>query len=146
MSKTKSILISFFSVFLFINFFYFPKNLFATKSLSVSHELSSDTKKSNTYPLSTNNVIYHLSISGQLRLKNDNSLARVVLIDNSNNEYLVSEAYPLIVDNYNISFTNTCEETCLLNKVKPKLLRIELENASLDIKKYLIPITLMSLI
>lgn len=85
------------------------------------------------YPLNINKPVYKLTVSGKVNLSKPNSLARVVLIDNQQNEYLVYEAYPLISSQGSFSFGNACEETCLLDGVTPASLRIEGENASLTI-------------
>ncbi|MBE9466970.1 MAG: hypothetical protein IMY72_01460 [Bacteroidetes bacterium] len=70
-------------------------------------------------------------ISGKAQLNDNNSLIRVVLVDNSGNEYLIFETYPLISQNKNFSFSNKGEETYYLSGLNPKSLRIELINAKL---------------
>ena len=70
-------------------------------------------------------------ISGKTQLNDNNSLIRVVLVDNSGNEYLIFETYPLISQNKNFSFLNKGEETYYLSGLNPKSLRIELINAKL---------------
>ena len=77
--------------------------------------------------------IYSLSISGSLELHGDNSLVRVILVRDDLHEYLIYEAYPLIVDNNNFQITGVCEETCVLDGIAPRSLKIELVNASLQI-------------
>ena len=79
--------------------------------------------------------IYSLSISGSLELHGDNSLVRVILVRDDLHEYLVYEAYPLIVDSNNLQIIDVCEETCVLEGIAPRSLKIELVNASLQINE-----------
>ena len=84
-------------------------------------------------PFSQTEIIYGLSLSGSMQLNGDTSLIRVILVDNDFNEYLVYEAYPLIVTNNSFSVTNVCEETCLLESIIPYSLKIEVIDASIHI-------------
>ena len=68
--------------------------------------------------LDINKKIYSFSINADINLKYDNSLVRVILVDENNNKYLVYEAYPLIEEN-SVSLTNVCEETCALDGIVP---------------------------
>ncbi|MFH1823293.1 MAG: C1 family peptidase [archaeon] len=87
------------------------------------------------YPLDINKPIYSLKINGEINLNNENSLARVILIDSEGNEKLVYEAYPGIVNRNNFLIKEVCEETCVLNGISPENLRFEIEDASVNIKK-----------
>ncbi len=82
--------------------------------------------------LDITSAIYSLSINGVVSLNSDSSLVRVVLVDKNNNEYLVYEGYPLIEDN-SVSIENVCEETCVLEGIVPASLKIQIEDASIDI-------------
>jgi C1A family cysteine protease len=79
--------------------------------------------------------IYSLNISGSLQLHEDNSLIRVILVRDDLHEYLVYEAYPLIVDSHTLKITDICEETCVLEGIAPRSLKIEVVNASLQINE-----------
>ncbi len=76
--------------------------------------------------------IYALAITGQVALHSDISSVKVILIDNEL-EYLVYEAYSSLTDSMLISITEVCEETCLLSEVTSFSLRIELQDASIQI-------------
>jgi C1A family cysteine protease len=85
------------------------------------------------YPFNRTEIIYGLTLSGAIQLNGATSLIRVILVDNDFNEYLVYEAYPLIVTNNSFSVTNVCEETCLLDSITPYLLKVEVIDASIHI-------------
>ena len=76
---------------------------------------------------------YRLAISGSIQLHKDHSLIRVILVGDDFHEYLVYEAYPLIVDNNSLQIISECEETCDLKGIKPNSLKIELIDASIHI-------------
>ena len=77
--------------------------------------------------------IFGLAISGQVVFDNEDGLVRVILVDNNYNEYLVYEMYTLMADNQSVNIDDLCEETCLLDGVTPKLLKVEVKNASLKL-------------
>jgi hypothetical protein len=83
--------------------------------------------------LNFNRTAYKVAIGGQVSFKSKRSLLRVILLDNKGNEYLVYETYPLITDKNFFSFSNVCEETCVLDKVVPSSLRVEGYGASYTI-------------
>lgn len=91
---------------------------------------------SMTKMLTFNQPIYGLKIKADISLKNDQSLIRVILIDNNKNEYLVYEAYPLITEDNFFAVSEACEETCLLNNVDPVSIRIEGNNSEINIKDF----------
>ena len=84
-------------------------------------------------PIETEDLIYGLALSGTIQLRSVASLVRVTLIDENYHEYLIYEAYPLIVINNLFSITEACEETCQLDSARPRYLRIELIDASIHI-------------
>ena len=87
------------------------------------------------YPFAQNGNIYGLTLSGTIQLNGETSLIRVILVDKDFNEYLVYEAYPLIVTSSSFSVTNVCEETCLLESITPYSLKIETIDASVEIEE-----------
>ncbi len=79
--------------------------------------------------------IYGLTISANIEINGDRSLVRVILVDDEMHEYLIYEAYPLIVDAKYISVNDVCEETCLLKGKKPSLVKVQIIDASISIKE-----------
>lgn len=77
------------------------------------------------YPFDSKLPIFNLTISGKVNLLQENSFLRVILVDKNDEEYLVYEIYPLLTELNFININNSCEETCLLNQVFPKSLKIE---------------------
>ncbi len=86
-------------------------------------------------PFDSINQISGLSISADIKLNSDTSLVRVVLIDESNREYLVYETFPLISGIPEFSVDSAGEETMVLNDVIPVAIRIELIDASVFLKE-----------
>jgi len=85
------------------------------------------------YQFDTTQRIYGLALSGSLQLHQDKSLIRLILVTEDHSEYLVYEAYPLIVDSNSLQITKVCEETCILEGIVPRSLKIELIDSSLQI-------------
>ena len=77
--------------------------------------------------------IYGLSINAKVNLISGNSLARVLLVSGEN-EYLVYEGYPMIINKGLITVNNFCEETCALDGVEFDSLKIQIENATIDLR------------
>ena len=85
------------------------------------------------FPFGANDTIYGLSISGSIELNSDTSLVRVILSDTSGNEWMVYEAYPMILPSKNSELTNTADETKHLHVESPYSLVIQLIDASIEI-------------
>jgi hypothetical protein len=85
------------------------------------------------YEFTAGERITSLSLVGRIDLRTDRSLARVVLVDAEGREHLVYEAYPLLVDRKSLNVRDACEETCLLDSVVPRSLRLDLVDASVSI-------------
>ncbi len=77
--------------------------------------------------------IYGLSINAKVNLISDNSLARVILVSGEN-EHLVYEGYPAMINKGLITVNNFCEETCVLDGIKFDSLKIQIENATIDLR------------
>jgi len=99
-------------------------------ALAVTSTFSGD----SVYPLDIKTPIYSLTISADINLKSDKSLVRVVLLDSKGAERIVYETYPLIADSNTFSIINACGETCVLNSVTPVSLKIQIVDATLNIK------------
>lgn len=80
-----------------------------------------------TIPQQEENLIYGLTIDASVNLPKPDSFVRVVLVSDTNNEYLIYEAYPLLESEESFSAVQVCEETCLLSGIKMKEFRIETE-------------------
>jgi C1A family cysteine protease len=77
--------------------------------------------------------ISRLTLGGAAILHGDNSLIRVILVEDDFHEYLVYEVYPLIIDSNSFQISEACEETCFLDAIVPYSLKIELIDASIHI-------------
>ncbi len=85
--------------------------------------------------LESGSPIFGLTISGSTDLKSEKSLVRIILVDDRNIEFLVYESYPLIANGKSVTFDEACEETCLLNGVRPSRIKIQLHESSIHIRK-----------
>ncbi len=92
------------------------------------------TKSSTISPFTTSEAIYGLDLSADISLDHHVSLVRVILIDNNFNEYMVYEAYPRISGKMIFSVKNICEETFLLNAVRPASLKIEIVGGTINLQ------------
>lgn len=100
-------------------------------SLPLKYDINQDT----IINLNLKSSIYALAVSGVASLENrDDSYIRIILKDNYNYEYLVYENYFLLSDSLVSHFSNTAIETLNLENIIPQNIRIELKNASLNLK------------
>ena len=105
-----------------------------SQSISIDSTFTSD---GEIFPFSQVDSIYGLSLSGHVTLNSDTSLVRVILVDENFDEYMVYEAYPLIVTSLDFDITNVSDETKYLNKTEPYSMMIYLVNAELDLSSIL---------
>jgi hypothetical protein len=73
------------------------------------------------------------AVSGTVSLSGPRAMARILLVDTEQREWLVYEGYPALVGGNEISVTDWCEETCVLPDVIPSHLLVELHAASLTL-------------
>lgn len=77
-----------------------------------------------TIPIPETEHLYGLAINGSITKKSKDYLVRVVLCDTEGNEYLVLETYEEINDAQHIRLKDYCEESILLNGIRPKSLKV----------------------
>ncbi|MBN1984502.1 MAG: hypothetical protein JW795_23450 [Chitinivibrionales bacterium] len=92
-----------------------------------------DELTATTITLTNRSPLFGAAICADVTLSTEVSLARVVLIDDQANEYLIYEVSSLLAENNSVSVCDAAEETKLLNAVIPVSLRIELLDATLSI-------------
>ena len=102
-----------------------------SQTINIDSTFMTDTE---IYPFSGIDSIYGLSLSGNITLNSDTSLVRVILVDENYNEYMVYEAYPLIVTSMDFDIADICDETCYLNGITPSSLIIQLNDASVRLQ------------
>ncbi|MFA6422132.1 MAG: C1 family peptidase [Candidatus Buchananbacteria bacterium] len=102
---------------------------YGVKTNSTKSFISSSTN----YQLGMASVVYGLSLNAGINLRADDSLIRVVLVDKNNKEYLVYEAYPVLNNKGQITVSNICEETCVLNAIVPAYLKLQINDAEITI-------------
>ena len=88
------------------------------------------TAETATIPLDGFDAVAALGITGSGELHGDNSLIRLVLVGADDAEHLIYETYPLIAPNQRVVVSDACHDTCVLDRVVPASLRIELVDAS----------------
>ncbi len=90
------------------------------------------------YPFQGIDIITGLAFSGIITHTDLNSVARIILVDSSNNEYLIFESYPLIIDDLDQEYESNCEETVILDSIHPMQIRFELLNTDLSIDNFIL--------
>jgi len=78
-------------------------------------------------------TIFGMALSANISLENDKSLVRVILVDKNYEEHLIYEAYSLLEPDLSFSVDEICEETSILNSVKPHSVRVEITDATITI-------------
>ncbi|MCF8387574.1 MAG: hypothetical protein K9G47_06805, partial [Bacteroidales bacterium] len=99
-----------------------------SQSITIDSTFTSD---GEIFPFSQVDSIYGLSLSGHVTLNSDTSLVRVILVDENYDEYMVYEAYPLIVTSMEFDITNVSDETKYMNDTDPYSIMVYLEDAEL---------------
>jgi hypothetical protein len=94
---------------------------------------STFTTDGEIFPFAENDIIYGLSISGSVTLLSDTSMVRVILTDNSGQEWMVYEAYPFISPQWEFEITEASDETMFRRIINPGSLKIQIINASLGL-------------
>lgn len=80
-----------------------------------------------------NEIIGSIKLNAKIQLNNENSLARVILVDSNSSEWLVYKTYYQINENNPSSIIDEADETEFLNHVHPKYIKIQIIDASLSI-------------
>jgi len=95
---------------------------------------STFTSDGEIFPFDTIQALSELLADGEVSLSSDTSLVRILFVDEDDIHYLVFEAYPLICESLDFSFTQHCDETCYLDQVHPYSLIIQVIDAELELK------------
>jgi hypothetical protein len=82
------------------------------------------TTKSYEVALDTSKTIYGLTVDLTSQLPTDTDYYRVLLEDTNGKQYLVQEKFGAIAENSPQAYTSYCEESCMLDGVKPAQLTI----------------------
>jgi hypothetical protein len=108
--------------------------LFSSKMVAQIIQIDTTfTSDGEIFPFGLNDTIYGLSISGSVSLSSDTSLVRVILTDNSGNEWMVYEAYPMIIEDSVFEIHEVCDETCFLEEFLPNSILIQIIDAEIII-------------
>ena len=115
-------------IFLFmvaLTFGYVYADNFTNKAVDVKLNFNKTIDSTIVVELDIPKAITSFSLSGTCKLSNDErALFRAVLVDQNDNEYLVSEFIGYLQDSKNINFKENCIETMELGKVQPKQLKL----------------------
>lgn len=88
---------------------------------------------SDTINLTNTTPIYALCVNAIVQQPTDCSYIRIVLEDTEGHDYLVAESYRVINDTTVVELTDYCEETFLLNGIKPFRLKLTVKEASIEL-------------
>ena len=124
-------------IFLFmvaLTFGYVYADNFTNKAVDVKLNFNKTIDSTIVVNLDIPKAITSFSLSGTCKLSDaERALFRAVLIDQDDNEYLVSEFIGYLQDSKNINFKENCIETIELGKVQPKQLKLIIANARVHI-------------
>ncbi len=96
------------------------------------------TENSLLEPFRSSMIISGLAFSGEIILRSDSSLVRIVLMDKNYNEYLIYETFPILSGSRQFSIQEAGEETSILNNIIPTRVSIELVDASIYLQEFII--------
>jgi len=86
------------------------------------------------YEFQTSNPIYSCKLSGEISLNSDMGLIRVILVTETNEELLIYEAFPSILENSSIA--NVYYETAYLDGIVPAHIKVQIVDASITINSF----------
>lgn len=118
----------------------FESEAFSLTHRSNIHSLVHDKTYSTSIAISPFNSIDKitgLSISGYIEKENADYLVRVIMKDTKGKEYLIMESYEELNSNTRFEFTNFCDETDILDCVKPDSIKVFLRHAKIHINNFL---------
>src|SRR5690606_2431210 len=102
-----------------------------SEMVEVNETFSSSTE---IFPFKKNGTkIYGLAVTAEIQLESEESLVRLLLVDNNIQEHLIYEGYALLEDELSWSIDELCEETAVLEGIKAHSVKIELQNATLQL-------------
>ncbi|WP_321375640.1 putative Ig domain-containing protein [uncultured Draconibacterium sp.] len=79
--------------------------------------------------------IYGAAVDVEVKFTGSKGVVRLILLDENFNEYQIYETFPLLEEQATISIENICEETTVLEGVKPYSLYIEVKDAEVKLKQ-----------
>ena len=104
-------------------------NNFTNKLIDVKLNFNKTIDSTIVVDLDIAKPITSFSLSGTCKFSDvKRSLFRAVLVDQNDNEYLVSEFIGYLENSKNINFKENCIETIELEKVQPKQLKLIIAN------------------
>lgn len=102
-----------------------------SEMVEVNETFSSSTE---IFPFKKNGTkIYGLAVTAEIQLESEESLVRLLLVDNNFQEHLIYEGYALLEDELSWSIDELCEETAVLEGIKAHSVKIEIQNATLQL-------------
>ena len=82
------------------------------------------------------NVVTGINFSGDILLNSDSSLVRILFTDQYNDEFMIHESYPLIVEDTAYAIEITCDETCFMDSLVPTSIKVDIIDAVVDISHF----------
>ena len=83
-----------------------------------------------------NTNIFGAAVNAEVKFSGSDGVVRLILLDENFNEYQIYETFPLLEEQATVSVEDICEETTVLDGVKPYSLYIEVENAEVNLKQF----------
>ena len=105
-----------------------------TEDILDNYIVNREFKEKQDLKLNINKPIKAMAITGSVQLFDKDALARIILKDSNEKEYLLYESYySLDADTKFFNFNNLCEETCVLDSIIPVSIKIQISNAVLNV-------------
>ena len=82
------------------------------------------------------NVVTGINFSGDILLNSDSSLVRILFTGQYNDEFIIHESYPLIVEDTAYSIEIVCDETCFIDSLVPYSIKVDIIDAVVDISHF----------
>ncbi|MCD4664347.1 MAG: hypothetical protein K8R68_03685, partial [Bacteroidales bacterium] len=89
------------------------------------------TQDGQVYEFQTSDPIYSCKITGNISLNSEMSLIRVILVSETNEEFLIYEIFPSVFENSTL--TDAYYETCYLDGIVPDQIKVQIVGASITI-------------
>jgi hypothetical protein len=122
--KKINFIIGFIFFFTMIHIEIFGEEITIDSTISTSCEI---------FPFGEIGLISSPTLTADIDLHHDTSLVRIIFVPNDDYEYMIFEAYSLIVDSLSFSVREVCDETCFLNELRPYSVKIQIIDAEVTL-------------
>jgi hypothetical protein len=104
-----------------------------TDTLIIDQTFTSDT---TIFPFAGQSI-YGIAANGNVQFNSYNSYVRILVADNSGDQFIILESYPMLDTIWNFNFNTHCDESCYLNNFQATSIVFHILDASITLDNIL---------